>query len=318
MGSARAGRVPVDRDHDRGRSRHTALRADDAHRGGLGRAGPPCGTRARCPRRPLGPRRSRALGALRSRRRRLGRQTVLPRAATRVHGACRRCEFGRVAAVRPGDDTRCLADGAASARRPRAGSALCGHTDPPDVRRCEYTVRARSRRDCGDPSRPPSQRRRGARRLSRSRRTRGGRSWCRRRRRPIRPLSSDGLRPAPERSPASGFRTDFTGQGFWIRPPSVAFDLFYAVDAVATDRADATRLLEHVYAELTPTSVLDVAGRPLTIEWVDGPSLARTEIPGQPTVYVKVSASQRSTVARESAVPPFNRIDVEADTRAVA
>jgi hypothetical protein len=64
--------------------------------------------------------------------------------------------------------------------------------------------------------------------------------------------------------------------------------------------------------------VLDVAGRPLTIEWVDGPSLARTEIPGQPTVYVKVSASQRSTVARESAVPPFNRIDVEADTRAVA
>lgn len=131
-------------------------------------------------------------------------------------------------------------------------------------------------------------------------------------------VTSYGVRPAPERSPASGVRSDFTGQGFSIRPPSVAFDLFYAVDAIAADRADAARLLEYVYAELTPTSVLEVAGRPLTMEWIDGPALARTEIAGQPTAYVKVSASQRSTGARESVVPPFNRIDVEADTRAVA
>jgi len=131
-------------------------------------------------------------------------------------------------------------------------------------------------------------------------------------------VTSYGVRPAPERSPSSGFRSDFTGQGFSIRPPSVAFDLFYAVDAIAAERADAARLLEHLYAELRPTSVLEVAGRPLTIELVDGPPLARTEIPDQPTVYVKVSALQRTSAAYESAVPPFNRIDVEADTRAVA
>ena len=64
--------------------------------------------------------------------------------------------------------------------------------------------------------------------------------------------------------------------------------------------------------------MLEVAGRPLTIEWVEGPQLARTEIPGQPTVYLKVSAAQRANAAREAAVPPFNRVDVEVDARAVA
>jgi hypothetical protein len=131
-------------------------------------------------------------------------------------------------------------------------------------------------------------------------------------------ITSYGVRPAPERSPASGFRSDFTGQGFSIRPPSTPFDLFYAVDAVTADRADAARLLEYAYSELTPVAVLETAGRPLTLEWVDGPQLARTEIAKQPTLYLKVSTAQRSTAAREPAVPPFNRVDVEADTRAVA
>jgi hypothetical protein len=131
-------------------------------------------------------------------------------------------------------------------------------------------------------------------------------------------ITSYGVRPAPERSPASGFRSDFTGQCFSIRPPSTPFDLLYAVDAVSADRADAARLLEHVYAELTPVAVLEAAGRPLTIESVDGPQLARTAIPDQPTVYLKVSTAQRATGAREPTVPPFNSIDVETDTRAVA
>ena len=131
-------------------------------------------------------------------------------------------------------------------------------------------------------------------------------------------ITSYGARPAPERSPSAGTRTDYTGQGFSIRPPSVPFDLLYAVDAVAADRADAATLLEFAYSELTPLSTLDVAGRPLTIEWVEAPVLARTAIAGQPTVYLKVSTAQRATAAREPAVPPFNRIDVEVDSRAVA
>lgn len=131
-------------------------------------------------------------------------------------------------------------------------------------------------------------------------------------------ITSYGVRPAPERSPSAGTRTDYTGQGFSIRPPSVPFDLLYAVDAVAASRADAAALLQFVYSELTPVGVLEVAGRPLTIEWVEAPQLARTEIAGQPTVYLKVSTAQRATEAREQAVPPFNRMDLEVDSRAVA
>ena len=131
-------------------------------------------------------------------------------------------------------------------------------------------------------------------------------------------ITSYAVRPASERSPAGGFRTDYTGQGFSIRPPSVPFDLLYAVDAVADDRADAAQLLDYVCSELAPNDVLDVAGRPLTIEWVDAPALALTELPSRPTVHLKVASSQRANAVREPAVPPFNRIDVEADTRATA
>jgi hypothetical protein len=131
-------------------------------------------------------------------------------------------------------------------------------------------------------------------------------------------ITSYAARPAPERSPSPGYRTDYTATGFSIRPPSVPFDLLYAVDAVAGARADVATLLEFVYGELTPVSVLDVAGRPLTIEGVAAPQLALAALPTQPTVYLKLSSAQRGTAARVPAVPPFNRVDVEVDTRAVA
>jgi hypothetical protein len=131
-------------------------------------------------------------------------------------------------------------------------------------------------------------------------------------------VTSYGARPAPERSPSPGYRTDFTETGFAIRPPSVPFDLLYAVDAVAGARADVATLLEFVYAELTPVSVLDVAGRPVTVEGIDAPQLALAALPTQPTVYLKLSSAQRGTAARVPAVPPFNRVDVGVDARAVA
>ena len=74
-------------------------------------------------------------------------------------------------------------------------------------------------------------------------------------------------RPAPERSPSNGLRTDYTEHGFAIRPPSVPVDVFYAIEAVAEDRSEAARLLEFLMAELTPVSTLEVGGRPLTVEW---------------------------------------------------
>jgi hypothetical protein len=126
------------------------------------------------------------------------------------------------------------------------------------------------------------------------------------------------LRPAPERSPSSGTRTDHTEHGFSIRPASVPVDLFYAVEAVADERADAARLLEFALSGFAPRSTLEVAGRPLTVDWVDGPPLALPEIPAQPTVHLKIATSQRASGPREAAIPPFNRIDVEVDSRASA
>jgi hypothetical protein len=131
-------------------------------------------------------------------------------------------------------------------------------------------------------------------------------------------IRNHSVRPAPERSPSGGMRTDYTGQGFSIRPPSVPVDVLYAIDAVADDRADAARLLEFAFAAVVPQATLDVGGRPRTIEWVEAPALAPTEVPTHPTVYVRVATAQRASAAREAAIPPFNRIDVEVDSRASA
>ena len=126
------------------------------------------------------------------------------------------------------------------------------------------------------------------------------------------------VRTVPERSPSGGNRTDHTEQGFSIRPAGVPVDLFYAIDAVADERADATALLELALAELTPRSTLEVAGRPATVDWIDAPPLSLEQVQSLPTVYVKVATSQRTGAVRERAVPPFNRIDVEVDSRASA
>lgn len=126
------------------------------------------------------------------------------------------------------------------------------------------------------------------------------------------------VRPAPERSPSGGLRTDHTEQGFSIRPPAIPVDLFYAIDAVADDRADAARLLELALGKLTPRATLEVAGRPSTVDSVDAPPLSLERVQSLPTVYLKVATSQRTRAVREQAVPPFNRIDVEVDSRASA
>jgi hypothetical protein len=126
------------------------------------------------------------------------------------------------------------------------------------------------------------------------------------------------VRPAPERSPSGGLRTDHTEQGFSIRPPSVPVDLFYAIDAVADDRADAARLLELALAELTPQATLEVAGRVSIVDSVEAPPLSLERVQTLPTLYVKVATSQRTRAVRERAVPPFNQIDVEVDSRASA
>ena len=108
-----------------------------------------------------------------------------------------------------------------------------------------------------------------------------------------------------------------TETGFALRPPAVAYDLLYEIDAVAEDRADAAAMLHLVLSEFGAVSTLEVSTNPLTVEWVDAPV---TEVPpgDRPLVHLKVSASQRPAAPTVRAVPPFNRIDVEVDDRASA
>ena len=132
-------------------------------------------------------------------------------------------------------------------------------------------------------------------------------------------LTSYGARPAPERSPAAGVRTDFTGQGFSIRPPSVPFDLLYAVDAVTDDRADAAQAAR--VRPLRADPALGARRRRAAADGRLGRGTANSpwrRCRGSRPSTCEVATSQRANVAREAAVPPFNRIDVEVDTRAVA
>jgi len=122
------------------------------------------------------------------------------------------------------------------------------------------------------------------------------------------------IRPAEERSPSGGVRTDHAGQGFSIRPAALPVDIFYAIEPVADDRADAAALLQFAFAQFSPRSTLDVAGRPLTVEWVEGPPLELDDVTSQPRLHIRVGTSHRPQAARVAAVPPFNRVDLEVDS----
>jgi hypothetical protein len=126
------------------------------------------------------------------------------------------------------------------------------------------------------------------------------------------------VRPAEERSPGGdGVRSDHTRRGFSLRAASVAVDLFYAIDAVADDRAHAAAMFQHAFAELAPRTTLDVDGRPLAVEWVEGPPLEFDDISDRPALHVRVATIQRPRARRTPVVPPYNNVAVEVDGRAV-
>ena len=135
-------------------------------------------------------------------------------------------------------------------------------------------------------------------------------------------ISNYDVRPDPARSPSVGQPTDHTEKGFALRPPSVAYAVYYAVEAVAADRASAARMLDAALLELAPVSTLSCNGRPLTVEWVDGPVTVAPPVsgppPDHPMVHLRVSASQARRAAPVRAVPVSNIVNVEVDQRARA
>jgi hypothetical protein len=71
-----------------------------------------------------------------------------------------------------------------------------------------------------------------------------------------------------QRTDSTPTRGDFTNNGFSLRPPTNAYDLFYQITAFANDRATQAAMLEFVLRTLPARGQLMVNGMPLPMEAV--------------------------------------------------
>ena len=122
---------------------------------------------------------------------------------------------------------------------------------------------------------------------------------------------------ASERDLRSQTRTDFGVTGFQLRPVSVAYDLYYEVDAFADTRAHQTRMLEFVLRTFGPAGQVIANGVGLPVEWVpvDPLDVAGRLRNDRPLLHFRVKTRQEvGTPTR--ATPPFNEIALSVDQKA--
>lgn len=134
-------------------------------------------------------------------------------------------------------------------------------------------------------------------------------------------ISNYDVQPDRATSPVEGPRTDYTESGFVIRPPATVYQIDYAVEALAGDRATAATMLAFALAELSPTSQLLGAGKVMTVDWIDAPSTAAAPVVAppadHPVVHLRVRTAQGGVGAAAKAIPPFNEIRVGVDSGAI-
>jgi hypothetical protein len=137
---------------------------------------------------------------------------------------------------------------------------------------------------------------------------------------PVLRISNYDARPDRAMSPMDGPRTDFTGTEFALRAPATVYQLDYAIEALAPDRASEAAMLAFVLGELTPTARLLGAGRTIRVEWIDPPATAAPPVvappPDHPVVHVRIWAAQPGAGPAQRAVPPFNELSVQVDQHA--
>lgn len=111
-------------------------------------------------------------------------------------------------------------------------------------------------------------------------------------------------------------RTDYTNSGFSLRPPAMPIELVYQLSVTSDERAAQATLLEFLIRALATAGTLEVAGRrlPITVTDLSAEQLAA----GPPGFMVSVLTGVPTAVPATSAIPPFNRIDVEVDSLASA
>lgn len=130
------------------------------------------------------------------------------------------------------------------------------------------------------------------------------------------------IRLARDRTTADEARGVLPGGLYWLRPPSVAYDLYYQVEAVGGTRAQRNRLTEFILATLCPERVIWVGSQLLPVQWVDVASL---EVPvpdhgpasvtggGRTPVHVRVRATQEP--GSRKVVPPVAQAVLAAGAR---
>jgi hypothetical protein len=130
-------------------------------------------------------------------------------------------------------------------------------------------------------------------------------------------ISNYDVQPNLASSPMTARRTDYTGNGFALRPPASVYDVYYAVEAIAADRPAATALLDFVLGELAPVSMVLSRDRPTRVEWIDAPGTAAPPVAAPPSdhpvLHFRLTTSRTATAVAEPVVPVFNVVNVEVD-----
>jgi hypothetical protein len=109
-------------------------------------------------------------------------------------------------------------------------------------------------------------------------------------------------------------RSDFTPTVFRLRPRSIGYSLYYAIDVYADTRQHKAQVMEFVLRTLSPASYLFVNGTELPIEWMtisplDDTGKWRSD---RELLYFKVLTRQDIGVA-EQVAPPYKSISIEVD-----
>jgi hypothetical protein len=115
------------------------------------------------------------------------------------------------------------------------------------------------------------------------------------------------------RTESAQTRGDYNDQGYSVRPPSNAFELFYQFTAVANDRPTQTAMLEFILKALPARGQLAVSGYLLPMESIY--VCPRNQLGGSRTdqipLFYKISTRQEVGVA--SRVQPARTVIVNAD-----
>jgi hypothetical protein len=118
-----------------------------------------------------------------------------------------------------------------------------------------------------------------------------------------------------ERTSAAQTRSDFTATTFRVRPHSIAYSLYFAIDVYADTREHKDMIMEFVLRTLSPASYLLVNGTQLPLEWMtispfDDTGRWRSN---RELLYFRVLSRQEIGTA-ELVTPPYKSISLTVDS----